>query len=421
MQSKLQNKFEGFGAEPSTDVWSGIESRLDEKRRKKRLLFWIPSGIAATLLVLGSLLYMQQGENTALLQKDALNVSSDKSENDDQKSESKSVLPAPVNQDSPAQLQPQKNSYPLLVNWDPSRAYSVGNKTDYALYHKIDSLLRVENKNNQMKLDSLQALLLKKDMNGTDQMKDSLNLSKQEKDSSNRIDSSLGAQNDQAHNATTRKPWLIRANIGTWNSFQNRDQDLKSGFSSLNSADPLLEQNTTNSNINSLESIALPNSRVSVEKPLTISVQVAKPFSKRWTWFAGLNYDRLISENKNNNNFTNCAYNSFGLNLGMEYRFLSINRFSMSSSLLLNNDMFLFKSTKTNLSSAYAASGQEGVKGFQNSVQLDLNFNFQVGKRAAISLKPAVRQYLFQEVNSTNFVLKRNFWYGASVGYTWSF
>jgi hypothetical protein len=48
----FRDKLDGFEAEPSTKVWMGIDSTLDEKSRKKAIMPWL--SIAASIMVLVS-------------------------------------------------------------------------------------------------------------------------------------------------------------------------------------------------------------------------------------------------------------------------------------------------------------------------------------------------------------------------------
>ncbi|MEL1246936.1 hypothetical protein [Flavobacterium helocola] len=61
----FQEKFKDFEALPPQDSWDIIASRLNEKKKKKRILpIWFPfSGIAASLFIIGSLIWNFSGES----------------------------------------------------------------------------------------------------------------------------------------------------------------------------------------------------------------------------------------------------------------------------------------------------------------------------------------------------------------------
>ena len=61
----FQEKFKDFEAIPPQDSWDNIASRLTEKKKKKRVIpFWFQfSGIAASLVIIGSLIWNYQSEN----------------------------------------------------------------------------------------------------------------------------------------------------------------------------------------------------------------------------------------------------------------------------------------------------------------------------------------------------------------------
>ena len=61
----FQEKFKDFEALPPQDSWDIIASRLNEKKKKKRILpIWFQfSGIAASLFIIGSLIWNFSGES----------------------------------------------------------------------------------------------------------------------------------------------------------------------------------------------------------------------------------------------------------------------------------------------------------------------------------------------------------------------
>ena len=62
----FQEKFKDFEALPPQDAWNTIASRLNEKKKKRRVIpFWLQlSGIAASLILVGTLIWNYQAEET---------------------------------------------------------------------------------------------------------------------------------------------------------------------------------------------------------------------------------------------------------------------------------------------------------------------------------------------------------------------
>lgn len=62
----FQEKFKDFEALPPQDAWNTIASRLNEKKKKKRVIpFWFQlSGIAASLILVGTLIWNFQAKNS---------------------------------------------------------------------------------------------------------------------------------------------------------------------------------------------------------------------------------------------------------------------------------------------------------------------------------------------------------------------
>jgi len=63
------SKFQDFGAVPSNAVWSGIEAALPEKKKKRFVLLWWTSGIAASLLTSGLIFFSNLNETRSQSEK----------------------------------------------------------------------------------------------------------------------------------------------------------------------------------------------------------------------------------------------------------------------------------------------------------------------------------------------------------------
>ena len=78
MQNKggLHNKFEGFGAAPSDQLWDSIASNLDQKKRKRAIFWWwFGSGLfAATTLFIGLNLYQSRDYSSTSLKHPSLKL-----------------------------------------------------------------------------------------------------------------------------------------------------------------------------------------------------------------------------------------------------------------------------------------------------------------------------------------------------------
>lgn len=66
----FQEKFKDFEVTPPKGSWDVIASRLNEKKKKKKVIpFWFQlSGIAASLIIVGTLIWNYQSENDVLIQ-----------------------------------------------------------------------------------------------------------------------------------------------------------------------------------------------------------------------------------------------------------------------------------------------------------------------------------------------------------------
>ncbi len=115
----FQEKFKDFEALPSQDAWNNIASRLNEKHKKKRVIpFWFQlSGIAASLVVIGSLIWNHQAENSDFKPTNSVTVVED-SYNRVIDSETKAEAITNIDEDEEAATENNQNSSKAVVNQD---------------------------------------------------------------------------------------------------------------------------------------------------------------------------------------------------------------------------------------------------------------------------------------------------------------
>ena len=79
----FQEKFKDFEATPPQGSWDIIASRLNEKKKKKRVIpFWFQlSGIAASLIIVGTLILNYQSEQDNLIQDNTNTIVSEDAKN----------------------------------------------------------------------------------------------------------------------------------------------------------------------------------------------------------------------------------------------------------------------------------------------------------------------------------------------------
>ncbi len=76
MKNKLQEKFDDFGSIPSTDVWAEIERQLNQKKKRRALIFWFSSGLAACFVGLILLINFKTKEDYLANKSQKINLTS---------------------------------------------------------------------------------------------------------------------------------------------------------------------------------------------------------------------------------------------------------------------------------------------------------------------------------------------------------
>lgn len=86
----FQEKFKDFEVVPPIDSWNAIEARLNQKKKKRRIIpFWFkPVGIAATL-ILGFFLFMNRDNDSAIEKNNPINSDNNSISNVENKFEQK--------------------------------------------------------------------------------------------------------------------------------------------------------------------------------------------------------------------------------------------------------------------------------------------------------------------------------------------
>lgn len=141
----FQEKFKDFEATPPQDSWNAIASRLNEKKKKKRVIpFWFQlSGIAASFVIIGTLIWnFQSEENTSPFNSNQTVVGV---ENDNNESPNSNL-----NSEGNSISNTNTNNQNASVEENTNTSESKNSKFDTDLIHSKKSNTRVvsnENKN----------------------------------------------------------------------------------------------------------------------------------------------------------------------------------------------------------------------------------------------------------------------------------
>lgn len=151
----FQEKFKDFEAIPPQGSWDAIASRLNEKKKKKRMVpFWFQlSGIAASLFIIGTLIWnFQSEENTSIFNTTNQTVVGVENENNDSQnsnlnSQDKNTLNTNVNNQNASVEQIKNTSESKNSTFDSNLIHS--KKSNTGIVSNEKQIIRSNEKNNK--------------------------------------------------------------------------------------------------------------------------------------------------------------------------------------------------------------------------------------------------------------------------------
>lgn len=419
MKNKLQEKFDDFGSIPSTDVWAEIERQLNQKRKRRALIFWFSSGIAACLVGLILLINFNSQENLAK----KTNVASSKKEtnlsaNPSNKTITDTLLVEKVEPIENTVLEVEKIQDKKLTKRKALRT-DFNNRNQVDLSHKLTELShQFDQKQEVSKKADSSSILVQTEVS----KKDSL----VEKDTIVSIENNLTNHQNliKKDSVTKRKAWSIEFTLATWDAQNNRNQDMSSNSSSDSESNFWVPSVTTNyANSSSNNSLF-----TSVYKPITFNFGVNYRTNKNWIVSSGLNFD--LTQGKSISNSSNSTSNLFslGIPLGLGYIFRAEKQLQFVPKISNISNFMLFQRTKevinpvSNADPLTSLNQTSKFSGYQNAFQFDFSFKYNLNSKNQFFISPVMTYYLFQKINTGSIqILKRDFWYGIKLGYQYNF
>lgn len=113
-----------------------------------------------------------------------------------------------------------------------------------------------------------------------------------------------------------------------------------------------------------------------------------------------------------------------GVPIGLEFDLIDRSKFSMAIGLSYLNEMTLHERFKPIYDANYAGatvSGKNSFFDYRGAIGAHLNFNYHVNRDFRINLKPGLRNYFGAQPNTTFLLPNRQLWFGASIGFVKSF
>lgn len=411
----LKDKFGGFGAAPTDQLWSKIENKLDQKERKKRGAFWWWfSGVAAglTFLFLVFRFGYELGKNAneqVLTQKQEEKLSNEG-----------------LSQDTNMNTQEQQVDDAVLDNSDKLLEDKNENKLNFS---DSKNNLPEPNQNNkdtnepEIKIVEQNVKVpLKKEI-----LTDVNVLSKMNGTPINRIDNNHDVPFEMNLIAVERKPstgkWEIGFSAGSLASLESHNEKYLADQNLLTAPDNLNQENA----IQGLEFASynsLTETVAKIYRPLFFEFNASRSIGKRWNIASGLGFNYITAISRYSAGSMESVRSKFwsvSVPVIASYDLIKRDKFSFSAGAGLNYEIPFLQTIRASYFSTFEAmtTTRSFCKGYMISAVFKPEFGFRLNENVSLGVSPLLRYYFHQSLQSDVPLLKRDYWLGLNVGLTW--
>lgn len=405
-KGRLGSKFEHFNATPSDGLWDAIANSLDEKNKRKGIVWWwVGPGIAAILLV--TILSVDFSKDaTPLTRQSQIYLTKNIPENRDKMTHhslvaapakyKSNILNSPLKKVSLTQLVKPKEDVKEVRKQPQKKALqkAAGSKKTVQLKQPL--------KNEITEGDSLNTWPLSK-----------LNLIAFSPNTS--IQPLLNLDRNKSND------WAFGFGYGAWQSFERKlkpaDNEAAENFNQV------VQDSIGAINANWMET----NEYYRTTRPIGLLFYCSYSIRPRLRVRSGLNVEYVkykLSYNPNEIAINNITSNQvFGVNqlvlglpLGVEYDFLRGRRFRVGIGSHVLNEIPIIERLTVN-----PMNEKQFALSYNLGLQTNLNFIYNLNERTKIQLNPGVRWYAIQNSKVFENLPRRSLLFGGSVNLIWNF
>jgi hypothetical protein len=418
MQNKesLQHKFNNFGAQPSDALWDSIASNLNNKRKKKFILFWwISSGVfAAFILVLGLSIYFK-GPNTkpdltSINDTEKQNISNPKldvekrnetvqTKLEDLKEENTVMNEIKVSGNIKS-VPDTKQNVTLIKAVKPNKAQAqkrlVVTTSNTVSKHVIKPSETITESFNLVGTNEKQDLLCEACYTTIDFRK------------INQITSILNQSLGLRKLTKFKKTRPIEYSFNTVTFFNLKKEQQYTMPNQISITDVTFSSNE----------LALSNSSQLITSiPLVLRFGIATPLSNRFKIQTGVDLGWINSKPLDSENlFQKSSTFTVGIPLVLKFNFVNRRRFDINAIIGAVNDFTFLKQDKP-----YEKSTITLTKGFLGGAEVGFNFDYKLNEKVKLGIGTGVRTYYYQSKPVLNFTTSKNAFYSLNFGIIWNY
>lgn len=398
----LGSRFEHFNAAPSDGLWDAISSGLDEKKKRRGLIWWwIGPGIAAIGLIAASI-YSDQSANTGLARLNTIHESKiDEQQVHPDFAANQSLLGA----DSSANIaNNQLNSGALEATYSQS-----GNQKGAQNFIRTKGEL-------QANLGQQEEVIKVVPIRGE-------NLRKFEIAEPQLIALNESKSNLPPVDLTDKKErfWEIGIAVSSWQGL---------GDVVFKDAEVSLVDSTSGLGLDYQEDSKL----YKANRPIGLAFHVGYPINDRLRLVSGLSLESTQFKKVKNGavlfdffessagNFQSFATYSIGVPLGVSYDFVKRNRLRFGAGLNLINEFVFAERIKPLYDANYVgptSTTNNFISGYNLGINPNLHVSYYLLEKMKIQATPGMRWYPISQAATTHDFPQRKFYWGGAVGMIW--
>jgi len=415
----LKEKFGGFGAAPSDQLWNTIDSKLNQKERKKRGAFWwwftgVAAGLTFIFLVFrfGYEIGKRESQGSLVINLDEKSQNQQNIENSEIISEENPSNQTELNKDL-NKIKEDKNEHTVHHSESENQSHSnqqgesaneekrvIIVQPDVAVLHQRVELSGVSGDEKLVLMPEADVKKLKND---------------------NEVPFELNSVAIEKQKASGK--WEIGLNAGTLNTINASNQKVFTDQNNFLATDNLPDENTIQGS--GLESYNLqPEFSSTIRRPLFFELTAQRNFGRRWSIASGLQFNFISGVNNylaGDLQSSRSRFFSIAIPLAVEMDLIKRRRFEFNWVAGLNYE-FPMVQHLTNTYYNTSIASQKSLSfcsGYMISAFTAPRFTFNLNENIALQFAPQLRYYFHQTINSEMPLLKRNLWGGISVGVKW--
>lgn len=416
----LQDKFEGFGAQPSDALWGNIAASLDEKKKRRGFIWWWTGGaMAAAIAALVVMNYNVSENNPANSEINTVAETDFNTENDQETStdsfenEDGSII---EEQEFFANI--PDDEVELIENEDEQDS-NFESSDDSQLYSFRDTDI-VQGNEQQNELEPLMMqepdLAIAPEQLGAPRIPF--------------ISSGLRIPELKENMITfpnkSYRPWEFGLAYSAWKGVElNFKKELVDTDNYDLTPPPPPDTTAGTTQVEELSYVGVNTPSKVIRKNINFHLFAGKYFADRWAWRTGLDFAQTVYSNQYDANLQFLNYDtrvtSFGIPLSLRLDMIKRPVFQWRASLGVVNEFHMREKIQSGDYALSYYSQKSAAGGYSGALEIGLSHEFKLKGNLHLFAAPSYRWYFAQNVTKLNAsIAEHNHWLGGVVGVKWN-